>query len=208
MSPPLARCNPEPVWSHGADPIYRYRLERKEIPLKTAQSHGTVNFIMLNPSTATAQCNDKTVGNCEQLAQSWGYENLIVTNLFAYRDTNPDRLRVFDEPVGPDNDNHLLEAAREADLRIAAWGGQGDGFCFWQDRAIWLRVRLHVEQLDLKCWGRTKAFHPKHPGRVRNPGNFPLESLEDYALAPNLAAILAAPRPQQKPSHHLPPEPQ
>ena len=169
--------------------MYRYKLCRMEIPLEVAQNHGTVNFIMLNPSTATAECNDDTVRNCELLASHWGYENLVVTNLFAYRDTNPDNLRDCADPVGPDNDHHLIKSAREADLRVAAWGGQGKRFCLWQDRAIWLRVRFHVEQLELKCLRRNNDYHPKHPGRIR-VADFPYDCLQDYDLAPSLEAVL------------------
>lgn len=190
MSSPLALRNPEPVWSCDDERMYRYRLCRMEIPIEGDQNHGTVNFIMLNPSTATAECNDDTVRNCELLARSWGYENLVVTNLFAYRSTNPDRLRDCADPVGPCNDQHLIEAAREADLRVAAWGSQSNGFCLWQDRATWLRVRLYVERLELKCLQLNHDYHPKHPGRI-TVGDFPRSCLQDYSLATSLEATLA-----------------
>ena len=119
MTPSLAQHNPEPIWSPDDQHTYRYRLYRTGIPLEVA-NRGTANFIMLNPSTATAECNDDTVRNCERLARSWGYANLVVTNLFAYRDAKPDHLEDVPEPVGVDNDRHLVEAAREADLRVAA----------------------------------------------------------------------------------------
>ncbi len=193
MSRPLAQYNPEPIWSPDNERLYRYKLCRMKIPLKAAQKHGTVNFIMLNPSTATRECNDPTVRNCELLARCWGYENLVVTNLFAYRAANPCKLMKVEDPVGAKNDQYLLEAACEADLRIAAWGTR---LCLWQDRAIWLRVQLYVEQLELKCLRLNDDHHPTHPGRIRI-ADFPLGGLQDYCLAPTVAATLAPLRRQR-----------
>lgn len=45
--------------------------------------HGTVLFIMLNPSTATDILNDPTIRRCIGFAQRWGYAKLLVGN--AYR---------------------------------------------------------------------------------------------------------------------------
>jgi hypothetical protein len=69
------------------DGVYRYRLERTEL-LRSGPSDrfhdGAANFIMLNPSTATADASDPTVRRCEGFARAWGYDRLIVTNLFGH----------------------------------------------------------------------------------------------------------------------------
>jgi hypothetical protein len=39
-------------------------------------------------------------------------------NLFAYRATDPRVLRTVADPVGPDNDRHLLEVCRRAALVV------------------------------------------------------------------------------------------
>lgn len=99
---------------------YRYRLWRS-----WASGSGTVNFLMLNPSTADESANDPTVERCEQRARAWGFSRLIVTNLFAWRDTSPEAMKAAAEPVGAGNDAAILEAARESDRVICAWGVHG-----------------------------------------------------------------------------------
>ncbi len=51
-----------------------------------------------------------------------GFERIIVGNLFAFRATDVKALRSANNPVGPENDEHLRAMLREADMVIAAWG--------------------------------------------------------------------------------------
>lgn len=46
-------------------------------------------FIGLNPSTADETQDDPTVRRCIRYAQSWGYGALYMTNIFAFRATDP-----------------------------------------------------------------------------------------------------------------------
>ena len=63
---------------------YRYSLTR------VWEAEGRkVNFVMLNPSTATEVQNDPTVERCEQRARALGFGAFCVTNIFAWRDTDP-----------------------------------------------------------------------------------------------------------------------
>jgi len=100
---------------------YRYTLTRTwDHDIKP------VNFLMLNPSTADEEVNDPTVERCERRARSWGYGGLIVTNIFAWRDTDPELMKAQDDPIGPDNDVAILESARRAGLVVCAWGNHGE----------------------------------------------------------------------------------
>lgn len=95
---------------------FRYRLSRR-------WSEGpSVLFIMMNPSTADLEVDDPTVAKCGRLARRWGYAALLVGNTFAYRATAQDRLAQVPDPVGPDNDRHLLEMSREAAMTVFAYG--------------------------------------------------------------------------------------
>jgi Protein of unknown function (DUF1643) len=47
-------------------------------------------------------------------------------NLFAYRATDPHVLKSVADPVGPDNDRHLLEVCRQAALVVCCWGADGE----------------------------------------------------------------------------------
>jgi hypothetical protein len=45
-----------------------------------------------------------------------------VVNTFAYRATDQRQLLTVDDPVGPDNDKHILAAARLSKMIVVAYG--------------------------------------------------------------------------------------
>lgn len=95
---------------------FRYRLSRQW------GDGPAVLFIMMNPSTADLTVDDPTVAKCGRFARRWGYAGLMVGNTFAYRATEQGRLAEVPDPVGPDNDRHLLAMAQEAALTVFAYG--------------------------------------------------------------------------------------
>ena len=82
-------------------------------------------FVMLNPSTATELQNDPTVERCERRARALGYGAFRVTNIFAWRATDPMAMRAVADPVGPLNDMALRQSVGWADLVLCAWGTHG-----------------------------------------------------------------------------------
>lgn len=101
-------------------PLYRYVLKRH-----WDETRPVVNFIMLNPSTADATQLDTTLRRCLGYSIAWGYGGFVITNLFAYRSKDRMILRAVQEPVGRDNDKHLIEQAKEAGLVVCGWGPDG-----------------------------------------------------------------------------------
>lgn len=141
------------VMERGADISdcgrYRYSLWRQWAP------GPQVMFVGLNPSTADATLDDPTIRRCIGFARAWGYTGLVMTNLFAWRDTAPRKMLAADDPVGPDNDRVLKVAHGKATLTVAAWGVHGThGGRDNNVRA--LLPRLHYLRL-------TKGGHPGHP---------------------------------------------
>ncbi|MEJ1991011.1 MAG: DUF1643 domain-containing protein [Maritimibacter sp.] len=67
---------------------YRYMLTRVWEP-----AGERALFVMLNPSTATEVQNDPTVERCERRARALGFGSFRVTNIFAWRDTDPKKMR-------------------------------------------------------------------------------------------------------------------
>lgn len=135
----------------SGDRLYRYTLWRQ-----WALSHENfVMFIGLNPSTADETTDDPTIRRCVQFAKRWGFDALCMTNLFAFRATEPQYMMKAADPVGPDNDDHLRHCGNLARMVIAAWGTHGN----FLNRAD--RVRIIVPQLH--CLGRTKYKLPRHP---------------------------------------------
>lgn len=128
---------------------YRYSLWRQ-----WAQGP-QVMFVGLNPSTADATLDDPTIRRCIGFARAWGYTGLVMTNLFAWRDTDPRNMLAADDPVGPDNDRVLRVAHDKAALTVAAWGAHGTH----GGRHNVVRALLpHLHYLRL-----TKDGHPGHP---------------------------------------------
>lgn len=154
------------------DRVFRYKLE-----IEFGAGDGTVNFIMLNPSTADEYKNDPTVERCERRAREWGYRRLIVTNLFAFRATDPREMKAAADPVGRENDAAIVAAAKESDLVIAAWGNHG----FHLGRADVVRAALCSQRVRLKCLRVSKSGHPAHPLYLP----YELEPIDYGGIVPN-----------------------
>lgn len=118
-----------------------------------------VTFVMLNPSTATEVQNDPTVERCERRARALGFGSFRVTNIFAWRDTDPRKMRKAAEPIGPANDEAIREAALWADSTICAWGTHGEHL----NRGPAVEQLLRETGKTLHHLGLSKAGHPKHP---------------------------------------------
>ena len=134
------------------DRIHRYSLWRN-----WERSKGVAMFIGLNPSTADEIKNDPTVTRCINYAKQWGYGGMIMSNIFAYRATDPKVMKTAKDPIGPDTDQWLFKSAEISDLIVAAWGNHG-GF---MDRGK--NVFQLFKGIDLHCLAMNKTGHPKHP---------------------------------------------
>lgn len=133
--------------------IYRYELWRQwtvEPPRRF------VNFVCLNPSTADENTDDPTVRKAVKFACSWGFDALCITNLFAYRATDPRAMMKAADPVGFGNDRHILKVAREDSLVVCAWSLDGS---FMNRGAI---VRSAIAKFDPHYLRLTRE-QPWHP---------------------------------------------
>ncbi|MBF0189267.1 MAG: DUF1643 domain-containing protein [Magnetococcales bacterium] len=123
----------------------------------------TCHFLMLNPSTADEVKNDPTVERAERYARSWGYGALLVTNIFAWRATDPKAMKAQDDPVGPENDNAIVEAAETTALTVCAWGNHGSHM----GRSQHVLDLLAKSGTPLHCLTVTGAGEPGHPLYLR-----------------------------------------
>jgi hypothetical protein len=166
------------------DGRYRYVLDRNLNEHPDMTGEGTVLFVMLNPSTADANKNDPTIRRCIRFGQRWGYDKLVVANLYALRATNPRALRTEPEPVGAIlptthlrdgagnviekrgvniNDEWLRGLSADPSLMrvICAWGHLGTHA--QRERADRVFDILSTHYAPIKCLGLTKDGFPKHP---------------------------------------------
>lgn len=143
--------------------LYRYRLERR---LGFVYSK-VCTFLMLNPSTADAEEDDPTIRRCIAFAHTWRCGSLIVTNIFAYRATDPKVMKAVDDPVGPDNDAAILraanDAARSGGLLICAWGAHGRH----RDRDQAVMQLLERAPIEPMALDETMDGSPRHPLYIR-----------------------------------------
>lgn len=134
------------------DGVYRYWLSRR-----LSMGDRAVLFVGLNPSTADATQDDPTIRRCVGFARQWGFDWLLMGNIYAYRSTDPKVLPSIDDPVGPENHAALTWMSDRAELIVAAWGkNKLNPPGRWLARAI-----LHHPQV--RCLGRNQDGTPKHP---------------------------------------------
>lgn len=138
------------------DRVYRYSLTRDVAPLTGV---GSVAFVGLNPSTADETADDPTIRRCIRFARDWGYAQLLMLNVFAFRATDPNDLwharRDGVDVVGPENLSTIAAVAGGSDLVVCAWGASAPAMAE-VDRVLALISEPH-------CIGVTQSGHPRHP---------------------------------------------
>lgn len=135
---------------------YRYTLTR---PGDLTAWRGPAVFVMLNPSTADADQDDNTIRRCRGFAQEWGCDGIVVVNLYAWRATKPAELWKQKDPVGPENDQHIIEALENSDTLVFAWGANARAE---RVKAVYELIARHSLLVPL-CLGTTKDGSPRHP---------------------------------------------
>lgn len=143
------------------DGRYRYHLWRR---FGTGDGRGRVLFCMLNPSVADHVRSDHTITRCLKYARMWGYGQLDVVNLFAYRATSAETLKAVPDPIGPDNDTVIGQVAQKATCVIAAWGAHTKfpSSHAKRDRDV-LRLLSESCQAPIMCLHFTLVGDPGHP---------------------------------------------
>ena len=115
-------------------------------------------YILLNPSKATEEITDPTLVRCQNRAMLLGYKQFRVCNLFAFRSTNPDLLKITPDIIGFHNDEVLWESIAWADDIICSWGNLGTT----QGRNLKVKIFLQKSGKPIYHLGLTKKYQPKH----------------------------------------------
>lgn len=138
---------------------YRYKLSRRTGLEQFSDSGKRAVWVMLNPSTADATTNDRTIEAVIDFSRRWMCTHLDVVNLYAYRATDPAELWSADDAVGPDNDDWIRETCADADLVVCAWGSNAA-----VDRTAHV---MHLLPRPLWALAINKDRMPKHPLYIR-----------------------------------------
>lgn len=158
---------------------FRYQLWR-EWPLPRGEYRRTVTFVMLNPSTADGRDDDATLRKIMGYARAWGFDALVVVNLYAFRATDP-RDMIAAAKRGVDiigNDDWIEGAIARADLVVCGWGRNVEDIPGGVARAadILRTIRRFKQPHALKL---TKGGHPQHP--LYLPGDLVPEPMPEVA---------------------------
>jgi len=120
-----------------------------------------VNFVMLNPSKADAEVDDNTIRRCVKYAKKWGFDGIYVTNLFAFRATDPKCIKKASDPIGKENNKYIKLIAKKSKLIVLAWSNHGS---FMQRDMAAIKILSGIH--PLRCLGTNKSGQPKHPLRL------------------------------------------
>lgn len=161
-------------WS--PDRRYRYFLRRPWHEQVTqgfadmtimSEDRPPIAFLLLNPSTADEIKDDPTVARCRRFAVAWGYGEVLILNAFAFRATDPMDMKQASDPVGPQNDQIILESLKAVNCLggqiVCGWGNHGKH----QKRGLALRTLLAGHK-GVKCFPVTKQGEPGHPLYLKN----------------------------------------
>lgn len=128
--------------------------------------------VKLNPSTADETDNDPTVERCQRRSLAMGYGGLVVCNIFAYRSTDPSALYTEADPIGPSNDQAILEQAALAGRVVCGWGKHGA----LHDRGAQVLALLRkngITPYALQINGDGSPKHPLYVGYHHAPAPMP-----------------------------------
>lgn len=150
----VAECAP---WAYGR---YRYFLE---VRVSDAPAR-TLAVVLKNPSTASAERSDPTVGKVEAWARKNEYGRIRYVNLFALRSPYPEELNghSYRVMVGRDNDAWIKRSLQGADVVLTAWGNPNGVDPGKYERRI-AEVSLLLEGVRVHALGSpTRLGHPRH----------------------------------------------
>lgn len=123
---------------------------------------GYVQFIGLNPSTADEKINDPTIRRCIDYSKRWGYSALCMTNIFAFRATDPKDMMAHEEPIemAYENAKQVELVAEGAALIVCAWGNHGSHM---RRAEKFIKHLGSVRNFKLHHLGLNADGSPKHP---------------------------------------------
>jgi len=140
---------------------YRYRLSRE-----FGMGDRTVAFVGVNPSIADEAINDATIRKMCGFAMRWGFDRIEVVNLFAWRSTDVRQLARVGDPIGLENDTHIVEVLADASRTVVCWGNRCKLPACIRPRVVSVRRLVASFGSDICCLGRTKSGDPRHPVRL------------------------------------------
>lgn len=130
---------------------YRFQLERT---INTV-SDRAILFIMSNPSTATAEVDDKTTEIICEIAKKWNYGKVYAGNIYP---NCPHKTRSLPDDIKKENKKYIEEMIQSVHTVVYAWGSKGPR----GNKEVepeWLKEIMKGEPY---CIGKSAKGIPKH----------------------------------------------
>ena len=148
MSAKLSKCK-----------AYRYKLSRDI----NSPGDRVIAYFGVNPSTADENIDDPTVRKWRGITERNNGNKFIVGNVFAYRSTDVRELTNVQDPVGSEDQKHILDVINEADILVPCWGSRKK-----LPKELWVNLDNFMALLlqsgkPVFCFGKTVSGDPKHP---------------------------------------------
>lgn len=154
------------------DQVYRYTLTRE-----WGYTAKSLNMIMLNPSVADTERDDRTICRVMEFAHREGFRYVTITNIFGLRATSPKDLHAVSDPVGPGNDWAIRTAAMGVSQVWVGWGTYLSKVVI--RRMITVQEVLHDAGVrQVYCLGENGDGSPRHP--LYTKGDTPLVPWRGY----------------------------
>ena len=134
----------------------RYRYELSEI---WDLSKPMAFWVLMNPSVANLEHSDPTLIKTSKYSRYWGYGGQLIGNVHAYRATDSNEMLLVDDPVGPANDEALLNMAKRAGIIVLAYGRPPKKL---SERGAYV-AKLLANSYDLHCLKLNLDGSPSHP---------------------------------------------
>lgn len=141
---------------------FRYELTRS-----WDRTRPTIAFVMLNPSTADAADDDPTIRKCIGFGNRWGYGELRVYNLWAYRATDPANVPSTSGWEEEYRNIEYLKKATASSSIVCAWGSTHIGKIDPIKRAQAFQLNIWAER-SFFALAVNQDGNPRHPLYVRN----------------------------------------
>ncbi len=151
----------------------QYRYQLREI---WDASKPLVLWLLMNPSVACTDYSDPTLRRTGNFARTWGYGGQLVGNVHAYRATDKSRLLEVADPIGPQNDQMILEMATEAKTVVLAYG-QPPLALRSRGAEVVAMLRHHPGLCHLRLAQDGTPVHPLYLPSILRPKPHKLESV-------------------------------
>ena len=122
----------------------------------------------INPSVATAEKNDNTIGIVEHIAKIRNCDGYLMLNLYPLRATKikNDFPVVCDENICKLNYQYISERITKGSEIVAAWGTHISDRTYFTSALKEINAIVKQRGAKWVCLNRTKYGHPHHPTRL------------------------------------------